>query len=153
MKHDTDRDIDACVVVYLAGIILCVIMVAMMFTVAVTVRAQATDNGWEDTSPQVRRWFQSLMQPDAPMVSCCGEADAYESDEFEIDGDHYVAIITDTRGDTFKNGMTRPHIEPGTRISIPNGKMKWDQGNPTGHGYVFIGQASQLYCYITPAGI
>jgi hypothetical protein len=94
------------------------------------------------------------MQPDNPVMSCCGEADAYEADTFETDGDHYVAIITDTRPDTFRNGVTRPHIPPGTRISIPNQKMKWDAGNPTGHGLVFIGSGgTQLYCYVAPGGV
>jgi hypothetical protein len=116
-------------------------------------------DGWADTSPQIRTWFEHLMQPDAPEVSCCGEADAYEADEFDIDGDHYVAIITDARSDTLRNGMTRPHIAPGTRMPIPNGKMKFDAGNPTGHGYVFIGATNvdgdlitAVYCYVTPGG-
>ena len=26
-------------------------------------------------------WYQSLMQPDVPTSSCCGEADAYWADE------------------------------------------------------------------------
>jgi hypothetical protein len=25
----------------------------------------------------------------------CGEADAFEADAFEVEGDHYVAVITD----------------------------------------------------------
>jgi hypothetical protein len=56
------------------------------------------------------------MQPDNPHVSCCGEADAFEADTFEADGDHYVAIITDGKG----------VLPPGTRIEVPNQKMKWD---------------------------
>ena len=31
--------------------------------------------------------------------------------------------------------------------------MKWDAGNPTGHGIVFIGAAGQLYCYVAPGGV
>lgn len=115
--------------------------------------AFARDNGWENTPPDVRQWFRSLMQPDAPAVSCCGEADAYEADDFEIEGDHYVAIITDTRDDVFSNGAARPHIDPGTRIHVPNAKMKWDAGNPTGHGVIFIGQGGTLYCYVAPGGV
>lgn len=115
--------------------------------------AHARGDGWADTPANVRQWYQSLMQPDAPMISCCGEADAYYADDFEVEGDHYVAIITDTRPDEFPSGVTRPHIEPGTRIIIPNVKMKWDAGNPTGHGVVFIGSASQLYCYVAPGGV
>jgi hypothetical protein len=113
----------------------------------------ARDIGWDDTPPNIRQWFQSLMQPDNPVMSCCGEADAYEADNFDVEGDHYVAIITDTRGDTFRNGSFRPHIDPGTRISIPNQKMKLDKGNPTIHGYVFIGSNGQLYCYVAPGGV
>jgi hypothetical protein len=105
--------------------------------------ADARDNGqWGDKPAFVRQWFQSLMQPDNPQISCCGEADAYEADTFEVDGDHYVAIITDGKG----------VLAPGTRIEVPNQKMKWDQGNPTGHGIVFIGTKGQVYCYVTPGG-
>ena len=106
--------------------------------------AQARDNGqWGDKPASVRQWFQSLMQPDNPYLSCCGEADAYEADTFEIDGDHYVAIITDGKG----------VLPTGTRIAIPNEKMKWDKGNPTGHGIVFIGTRGEVYCYVTPGGV
>lgn len=115
--------------------------------------AVARDNGWENTPDNERKWFQSLMQPDNPAISCCGEADAYEADDYAVEGDHYVAIITDTRDDTFASGATRLHIPPGTRISIPNQKMKWDQGNPTIHGYVFIGSNGALYCYVAPGGV
>jgi hypothetical protein len=89
------------------------------------------------------KWFQSLMQPDNPGTSCCGEADAVEADNFEVDGDHYVAIVTDGK-DLIPNG---------TRIPVPNKKMKWDKGNPTGHGILFIGAQWQVYCYVAPAGV
>ncbi len=111
---------------------------------AMVLKANARDNGqWDDRPVFVRQWFQSLMQPDNPHMSCCGEADAFEADTFEIDGDHYVAIITDGKG----------VLAPGTRIAIPNQKMKWDKGNPTGHGIVFIGTKGQVYCYVTPGGV
>lgn len=104
----------------------------------------ARDNGqWSDQPASIRQWFQSLMQPDAPSVSCCGEADAFEADTFEVEGDHYIAIITDGRG----------VLANGTRIIVPNGKMKWDKGNPTGHGIIFIGHGNSLYCYVTPGGV
>jgi hypothetical protein len=75
--------------------------------------------------------------------SCCGEADAFEADTFEVEGDHYVAIVTDGKG----------AVPNGTRIAVPNEKMKWDAGNPTGHGIVFIGSQGQLYCYVAPGGV
>jgi hypothetical protein len=106
--------------------------------------ANARDDGqWADMPENVRQWFQSLKQPDHPRQSCCGEADAFEADSFEIEGDHYVAIITNGKG----------VIRDGTRIPVPNQKMKWDAGNPTGHGIIFIGPQQQVYCYITPSGL
>jgi hypothetical protein len=106
--------------------------------------ALARDNGqWGNQPVAVRQWFQSLMQPDHKDQSCCGEADAYEADNFEVKGDQYVAIITDGKG----------VIPNGTRIPIPNQKMKWDEGNPTGHGILFIGIGGQVYCYVAPGGV
>jgi hypothetical protein len=106
--------------------------------------AQARDDGqWGGQPAAVRHWFESLMQPDNPAVSCCGLADAYEADTFEVDGDHYVAIITDGKG----------VIPAGTRIAVPNEKMKWDAGNPTGHGIIFVGSSGQVYCYVAPGGV
>lgn len=76
-------------------------------------------------------------------MSCCGEADAYEADIFEVDGGHYVAIITNGKGE----------IPNGTKIPVPNPKIKWDAGNPTGHGIIFLGIQGQVYCYIAPGGV
>jgi hypothetical protein len=106
--------------------------------------ADARDLGqWGDQPSLIRQWFQSLMQPDNPQMSCCGEADAFEADTFEVDGDHYVAIITDGKG----------VLARGTRIEVPNQKMKWDKGNPTGHGIVFIGAKREVYCYAAPGSV
>jgi hypothetical protein len=41
----------------------------------------------------------------------------------------------------------------GTRIHVPNSKMKCDRDNPTGHGVIFIGNQGQVYCYIAPGGV
>src|SRR5258708_23050310 len=108
-------------------------------TVAVTsvvvaigiVAAKARDDGqWADVPENVRQWFESLKQPDHPRQSCCGEADAFEADSFEVEGDHYVAIITGHRAVST--------IPLGTRIPVPNHKMKHDAANPTCHGTLFI---------------
>jgi hypothetical protein len=45
----------------------------------------------------------------------------------------YVAVITDGKGE----------IPNGTKIPVPNNK---DEGNPTGHGIIFIGVQGQVYC-------
>jgi hypothetical protein len=106
--------------------------------------ASARDNAqWQDQPAFLRQWFQALMQPDNPFQSCCGEADAFEADFFEVNGDQYVAIITNGKG----------VLPEGMRITVPNEKMKWDDGNPTGHGIIFIGANGEVFCYVTPAGI
>jgi hypothetical protein len=111
---------------------------------ALAAGSEARDYGqWNDRPQSVRQWFQKLMQPDHPTQSCCGEADAFQADQFEVEGDHYVAIITDGRG----------LMPTGTRIEVPNEKMKFDAGNPTGHGIIFIGAQGQVYCYVTPGGV
>jgi hypothetical protein len=119
-------------------------LLAAIAALAMLLPAAARDNDqWGDSPANVRQWFQSLMQPDNPAVSCCGEADAFEADTFEVEGDHYIAIITDGKG----------VIPNGTRVAVPNQKMRWDAGNPTGHGIVFIGTNGQLYCYVAPGGV
>lgn len=111
----------------------------------------AIDNGqWEAISPEVRKWYQELMQPDNPTISCCGLADAYYADSFEVDGDNYVAIITDTRDDAT---LGRPHVPDGSRFIVPNHKLKWDRGNPTGHGVIFINTQGGVLCYVVPGGV
>lgn len=98
---------------------------------------------YEQADPLIRQWFQSLMQPDNPVMSCCGEADAFQADSYETSGSDYVAIITDGRG----------IIPNGTKLHIPANKVQWKMGNPTGHGIVFIGPGWQLYCYVPPGGV
>ena len=85
-----------------------------------------------------------------PAASCCGEADAYWADSFEVDGDKYVAIITDPRPD---EPLRRKHIDIGTRIVVPNHKLKYDQSNPTGHGIIFLSRGDYVYCYVAPGGV
>jgi hypothetical protein len=118
--------------------------VAALAALAMVLPAAARDNGqWSDSPAAIHQWFQSLMQPHNPAISCCGEADAFDADTFEVEGDHYIAVITDGKG----------ALSNGTRIPVPNQKMKWDAGNPTGHGIVFIGTNRQVYCYVAPGGV
>ena len=113
-------------------------------------KAPARDLGqWDGVDPLYRQWFNGLMRPDYPNLTCCGLTDAYWADSYEVKGDQYVAIITDTRDD---RPLGRPHIEHGKRVSVPNTKIKWDRGNPTGHGIIFIGNGGEVYCYLPPGG-
>jgi hypothetical protein len=112
---------------------------------------KARDLGqWKDADPAIAEWYRELRQPDIPAASCCGEADAYWADSFEVDGDKYVAIITDPRPD---EPLHRKHVEIGTRIVVPNTKLKYDQSNPTGHGIIFLSRGDYVYCYVAPGGV
>ena len=116
-----------------------------------TTMGRARDLGqWQSIDPEIRDWYQSLMQPDNPTAPCCGEADAYWADFYEVDGDRYIAVITDPRPD---EPLRRPHIDVGTKIVIPNQKLKYDKGNPTGHGIVFVNHLGHVFCYIVPGGV
>jgi hypothetical protein len=46
----------------------------------------------------LREWFLKLTQPDNPVMSCCGGADAFEADSFENSEAQYVA--TNGKGTT-----------------------------------------------------
>jgi hypothetical protein len=89
-------------------------------------------------SPSSSGWFGFTARKHS-----CPEEDAYEADLFEVEEDRYVAIITDGKGE----------IPNGTKIPVPNHKLKWDAGNPTGHGIIFIGVQGQVLCYIVSGGV
>jgi hypothetical protein len=112
--------------------------------------ANARDLGqWASQNSAMREWFESLMMPDQPTTSCCGAADAYWADDFEMKDGRYVAIVTDTRPD---EPLQRAHIAPGTRFVIPDNKITLSPTNPTGHGWVFV-MAGIVFCYLPPAGV
>lgn len=116
--------------------------------------AKARDVGqWNSDDPEkqvIREWFKGLMQPDVPSASCCGEADAYWSDEVHVRGGKTYATITDDRDDA---PLMRPHIDVGTEVEIPDNKLKWDRSNPTGHGVVFVSRSGYVFCFVQGAGI
>lgn len=114
-------------------------------------RAHSRDLGqWENSDPATREWFQTLMQPDVPSASCCGEADAYWCDTIHVKNGITFCNITDDRPDEPRG---RPHIDVGTEIQIPDVKLKWDRGNPTGHSIVFLSRARYVFCFVQGAGI
>jgi hypothetical protein len=122
-------------------------MIALLFSIRVTL---AHDSGqWEATDPAVREWYQSLMQPDVPTASCCGEADAYWCDDIHVRGGRTFCKITDDRDDAPRQ---RPHREVGTEFEIPDNKLKWDRGNPTGHAVIFLSRNDFVFCFVQGGG-
>jgi hypothetical protein len=112
---------------------------------------KARDAGqWENGDPKVREWYKSLMQPDVPAASCCGEADAYWCDDISVrDGKTYCKI-TDDRPDA---PLGRPHRAMGEEFEIPPNKLKWDKGNPTGHTVVFLRVDGGVWCFVQAGGV
>lgn len=104
-----------------------------------------------DMDRQVFSWFQ-----EAPVRSCCGEADAFEADDFDQKDGHFVAIVTDGKPNNW-----RPGLPEGTRIQVPNAQIRWTPRNPTGHGVLFIRRGWNsadpssiiVFCYFPPSGI
>jgi hypothetical protein len=127
-------------------------MIALCVILLMVVGARARDLGqWGNSDPVQKKWYQELMQPDNDKTSCCGEADSYWADSFDsTDKGEYIAIITDQRPD---EPLKRPPLAIGTRIPIPNHKIKWNEGNPTGHGIVFLSRTMYVYCYVPPGGV
>jgi hypothetical protein len=112
---------------------------------------KARDLGqWEAGDPAVKEWYQSLIQPDNAPAPCCGEADAYWADEVHVRDGKTFATITDDRPDEPRK---RPHVDVGTVFEVPNAKLKWDQGNPTGHAIIFLSRSGYVYCFAMGTGI
>lgn len=127
------------------------IAAAVLFALFVLGKAHAKDLGqWENSDPAVRAWYKSLMQPDHPDSSCCGEADGYWCDDLRVEKGKNVCTITDDRDD---GPLGRPHVPLGTVIEIPDHKLKYDRGNPTGHGVVFLSYRLFVFCYVQGGGV
>lgn len=132
------------------GLMLVVVVIMVGALLSTCGRSHARDLGqWENGDPAIRQWYKSLMRPDAPSSSCCGEADAYWCDNFRYEGKRAVCTITDDRDD---GPLGRPHVELGTVIEVPDVKLKWDKGNPTGHGVVFMSWQGYVLCYVQGGG-
>jgi hypothetical protein len=113
-------------------------------------KAHGRDVGqWEAGDPAIKEWCRSLMQPDVPTLSCCGEADAYWCDDIHVRDERTFCKITDDRDDTSRN---RPHIDVGTEFEIPPNKLKFDKGNPTGHAIIFLSMARYVWCFVQAGG-
>ena len=117
--------------------------------------AHGRDLGQWSNDPAVSEWFRTLMMPDQPTMSCCGEADAYWCDDIHVktgadNRRHTYCKITDDRPDAPR---MRPHRNIGEEFEIPDYKLKWDRGNPTGHAIIFLSVGGIVYCFVQGGGI
>jgi hypothetical protein len=107
--------------------------------------AMARDDGqWSGQSAEIRLWFQSVMQPEHPHISCCGEGDAFE---VTLDGDNpdgsIAVVIVNGRG----------MIPDGTPLDVPRSKLQPKFGNPLDHYILFIAGDGRLLCLIPKSGV
>jgi hypothetical protein len=105
--------------------------------------------------PEYNEWYESLKQPDNPTASCCGVADAYWADKLFVKDGKTYAVVTDDRDDAM---LGRPHVDIGTEIEVPDTKLKWDRGNPTGHAVIFLGRGGwggspYVFCFVQGGGV
>ncbi|MEN6535667.1 MAG: hypothetical protein ABFD89_18530 [Bryobacteraceae bacterium] len=144
----TDEDFQRINGRFIASALFAFLVAATLILIAAA--ALAHDSGqWEATDPQLREWYQSLMQPDAPTASCCGEADAYWCDDIHVREGKTFCKITDDRPDEPRG---RPHRDVGEEFEIPPNKLKWDRGNPTGHAVIFLGRSDYVFCFVHGGG-
>lgn len=134
-----------------------------LVAIMISTNVYARDLGqWEGTDPVVKKWFEELKMPDNPSVSCCGESDAYWCDKINVREGKTYCTITDDRDDA---KLKRIHIPVGTEILIPDHKLTWKDGNPTGHVIVFVNPSVKIdgngnetitdftvYCFVQGAG-
>jgi hypothetical protein len=120
-----------------------VALIAALLGAAISV-SHARDNARRDyAGPDVQEYFKTLKQPDND-TSCCGDGDAWYADKVDTGPNgELIAIITDTRPDTWKreDGTSgwRPHVAVGTRIVVPAKKIrKPPVPNPTDHTIIFL---------------
>lgn len=99
-----------------------------------------------------QQWISTVARPDLRpgVASCCGDADTFIADNFEIVNGQLFAIITEDYTDETYPGF---HIAKGDKVLIPPEKVNHlpeDAGNTSGHGVVFLGANGVVYCYFFP---
>lgn len=131
----------------------CAVFMFVLAAVLVwAMNARARDNGqWSGGDSTTHDWVRSLTQPDNPYQSCCADADAYWADDYTVNkAGETVVTITDDRDDA---PLGRPHRPSGTQWIVPDSKIKWDRGNPSGHGWLFLSYEGRVYCWVAPGGV
>lgn len=133
---------------------ICYFGLGLVLGVLIGTPCHARDGADFASSAEVHEWFENLKQPDNKRLSCCSDADAYWADSFEVnERGEYVAIITDERGQTYDEKVGRVPRSAGDRFDVPNYKIKYDKGNPTGHGVLFLATGGQVLCFVPGGGV
>jgi len=100
-----------------------------------------------------RQWIKKILQPNR-RATCCGEADAFEANDFGTDNDgNLYAVITQDYS-TWAMEAYPSGLKPGDHVLIPPSRINdaTKDGNPTGKGIVFLSTAGVVICYLGPWG-
>jgi hypothetical protein len=88
------------------------VAISVFLATAFNVAAIAKPGGdWSKTPQEVREWIARQKQPDNPAFCCCGEADAYFADAYEVVDGKVFATITDDRDDFREMSVVRGGIQ------------------------------------------
>ena len=135
------------------------LLVAFWFLLVAMGQAPARPGQWAQATPERQAFFKQAMRPDylPQRYPCCGEADAYEADDFTTDADgNLYAILTCNDPDTCEPPELDRYLAPGTKILIKPEKLlpPHQPDNLTGHGIVFVAtNAKDVFCYALPGGV
>jgi hypothetical protein len=121
------------------------------------------DHGFDYSDPRVQ-WFASKTVPPRYQMSCCGKADAYIVDRYEMqpDGSARVWIDGDNGAEiTFPDGKKRPKINVGEYVveAMSVNRIEDDEDNPQGHSVLWAlanadGTISHVWCFVRhPNGV
>jgi hypothetical protein len=119
-------------------------MLLLLIWSAIPAKAKAHDAD----NPEFDSWYAELMQPDNPTASCCGKADAYWCEDI-----HFKRARRSAPSRMIVWFIRRPPVPVGTEIEIPDRKLKWDRGNPTGHSIVFLSSGGAVFCFVQNGGV
>lgn len=96
-------------------------------------------------------------------ANCCGEADAYEADEYSVDANGTLyAELTCNSPKNCEDIPGKVHRAPGEKFRVPVEKtlMSHTPKNDTGHGWIWISPSSTnedgspvVFCWAPPAGL
>jgi hypothetical protein len=140
--------------------------VGALASACVATHARPADK-WAQASPDRQEFFKGAVMPGLPPSqkpeSCCGEADAYEADDFDTEQGSLFAILTCNDPENCPaerddgDGGTTPSLPEGKRILIPADRILPPPPagivNRTGHGWVFISTSGKVWCYSPPSGV
>jgi len=124
-------------------------------------RPHACDMPSGPTLEKCQAWISTVRRPDFRTSSCCGDGDAFITDNFRVgpNGELYAivtadypdAVSTDEEGNTV---ITPAAIHRGSEILIPQDKVNHalEDANRSSHGVAFllVNQGNKVICFFFP---